>query len=233
MPDPTTTHYGFTKPTVGADGNAWGALLNTNFDLIDAAVFTMMPIAGGTFSGAVSGPTPAVDNNTTLLSTTAWFMGQLSSATPTMNGTAAAGTSTRVTRQDHVHPTDTSRAPTANPTFTGKLLADAASTPPFAVTFNATTMTADCSQSNVLTTTFTANVTTAPTMSNQSDGQTINWFITQDGSGSRTMTWPASFKWVNGSAGVLSTAPGSVDCLVATWRAATSSWYASLSKGFA
>lgn len=36
-----------------------------------------------------------------------------------MNGTAAVGTSKRAARADHVHPTDTSRAPLASPTFTG------------------------------------------------------------------------------------------------------------------
>jgi len=35
------------------------------------------------------------------------------------NGTQSAGTSTLYARADHVHPTDTSRAPLASPTFTG------------------------------------------------------------------------------------------------------------------
>lgn len=108
-----------------------------------------------------------------------------------------------------------------------------ASTPPVAVTFSATAMTLNCNLSNVFTTTFTANVTTAPTISNPIDGQTINWFITQDGTGSRTMTWPSSFKWPGGSAGVLSTAANSVDLLLAVYRSSTGFWYASLSKGFA
>lgn len=41
------------------------------------------------------------------------------STTPAMDGTAAVGTETRYARGDHVHPTDTSRAPIASPTFTG------------------------------------------------------------------------------------------------------------------
>jgi hypothetical protein len=42
-----------------------------------------------------------------------------SGSTPVMDGTAAAGTATTWARADHVHPTDTSRAPAASPTFTG------------------------------------------------------------------------------------------------------------------
>ena len=108
-----------------------------------------------------------------------------------------------------------------------------AQTPSVAVTFSATAMTVNCAISNVFTTTFTANVTTAPTLSNPSDGQTINWFITQNGTGGWTMTWPTSFKWAGGTAGVLSTGANAVDLLVATYRSSTGFWYASLSKGFA
>jgi hypothetical protein len=43
----------------------------------------------------------------------------LSSTTPIVDGTAAVGTGTTTARGDHVHPTDTSRAPLASPTFTG------------------------------------------------------------------------------------------------------------------
>lgn len=111
-------------------------------------------------------------------------------------------------------------------------IAGSASTPPVVVSFSATAMTLDCRLSNVFTTTFTANVTTAPTISNPADGQTINWFITQDATGSRTMTWPASFKWPGGVAGVLSTGANSVDLVVATYRSATSAWYVSIAKAF-
>jgi hypothetical protein len=42
-----------------------------------------------------------------------------SNANPGMDGTAAPGTSALYSRGDHIHPTDTSRAPLASPTFTG------------------------------------------------------------------------------------------------------------------
>lgn len=112
-------------------------------------------------------------------------------------------------------------------------LTGSARTAPSAVTFNATTMTVDCSLSNIFTTTFTANVTTAPTISNPGDGQTINWFITQDATGGRTMTWPTSFKFAAGSPTTLSTSANAVDMLVATYRASNTTWYATLARNFA
>lgn len=45
--------------------------------------------------------------------------GELSSTLPVIAGTAAIGTSTAVARADHKHPTDTTRAAVASPTFTG------------------------------------------------------------------------------------------------------------------
>ena len=44
---------------------------------------------------------------------------EASDTTPSMDGTAAAGTGTTWARADHVHPTDTSRAPLASPALTG------------------------------------------------------------------------------------------------------------------
>jgi hypothetical protein len=72
-----------------------------------------------TLQGSTVGVTLAADTNTTGLATTAFVVGQAGSATPIVNGTAAVGTSLRYARQDHVHPTDTTRAPLASPTFTG------------------------------------------------------------------------------------------------------------------
>jgi hypothetical protein len=46
-----------------------------------------------------------------------------SSTMPTMDGTAVVGTGTTWARADHAHPSDTSRAPLASPTFTGTVTA--------------------------------------------------------------------------------------------------------------
>jgi hypothetical protein len=45
--------------------------------------------------------------------------GMSSATNPVMNGAAAPGTGTTWSRNDHVHPSDTSRAPINSPTFTG------------------------------------------------------------------------------------------------------------------
>jgi hypothetical protein len=76
-------------------------------------------LASPTLTGTPISTTAAADTNTTQIATTAYVVGQASSATPVVNGTAAVGTSLKYARADHVHGTDTSRAPLANPTFTG------------------------------------------------------------------------------------------------------------------
>jgi hypothetical protein len=46
-------------------------------------------------------------------------VGQASATNPVMDGSVAIGTSLKYARADHVHPTDTSRAPLTSPGFTG------------------------------------------------------------------------------------------------------------------
>ena len=91
------------------------------------------------------------------------------------------------------------------------------------------TLTLDCDTSNVFTVTLTENVSSL-VLNNIGSGQTVNVLLTQDGTGSRTMSWPASFKWPSGSAPSLSTGAGEVDLLTATRIG--SSWYATLIKDF-
>jgi len=75
--------------------------------------------ASPALTGAPTAPTAAANTNTTQLATTAFVLGQASTTTPNMNGTAAVGTSNTFARADHVHPSDTSRAPLASPALTG------------------------------------------------------------------------------------------------------------------
>ena len=108
--------------------------------------------------------------------------------------------------------------------------AGSAATPVVAVTCAATT-TVDCSLGNIFTIPMSTNVTTL-TMSNPSSGQTVNIVFTQDGTGSRVITWPANFKWSGGTAAALSTAATKVDLLVATWIPSASIWIVALTKDF-
>jgi microcystin-dependent protein len=106
-------------------GSAWGALSSVfAFPAITttgaASIGTTLGVTGvATLSGGGTSTTPATDNNTTNIATTAFVVGQAAATAPVMDGTAAVGTSFRYARQDHVHPTDTTRAPLASPTFTG------------------------------------------------------------------------------------------------------------------
>ncbi|MEY4300595.1 MAG: Ralstonia phage phiRSL1 [Verrucomicrobiota bacterium] len=78
---------------------------------------------------------PDASSNSREIASTAWVKSQgygtggsggsspsPSSAAPAANGTAAAGTATTYARGDHVHPTDTTRAPLAQPVLTAPVV---------------------------------------------------------------------------------------------------------------
>lgn len=52
--------------------------------------------------------------------------------------------------------------------------------------------------------------------------------LTQDGTGSRTVTWPAAVKWPIAAAPILSTAAGKVDRVVVTTYNGGTTWYGDL-----
>lgn len=76
-------------------------------------------LSSPTFTGEPAAPTASPDQNDIQIATTAFVVGQAASATPQADGVAAVGTSVKYARADHVHPTDTTLAPKASPTFTG------------------------------------------------------------------------------------------------------------------
>lgn len=112
-----TTTTGLTK-TVNV-GTSGGAGSTTSITIGTGVGSTTTNIYGAVLQGGGTSVTSAADTNTTAIATTAFVVGQAGSATPIVDGTAAVGTSLRYARQDHVHPTDTSRAALASPTFTG------------------------------------------------------------------------------------------------------------------
>jgi hypothetical protein len=80
---------------------------------------TYAPLASPSLTGTPLSTTASVSTNTTQIATTAFVLGQAGTASPIVNGTAAVGTSLLYSRQDHVHPTDTTRAALNSPAFTG------------------------------------------------------------------------------------------------------------------
>ena len=79
-------------------------------------------VSGATaFTLSPTSPTPSTNDNSTKLATTAYYIGQAGTASPIIDGNATVGTSYLFARQDHVHPTDTTRAPVLQPTFTNSI----------------------------------------------------------------------------------------------------------------
>lgn len=89
------------------------------------------------------------------------------------------------------------------------------------------TWTPDAANGNVQTITLTGNLT-LNAFSNPVSGQTITFIITQDATGSRTLT--STMKFAGGSK-TLSTAANSIDILTVSYIGTT--YYATLSKGYA
>lgn len=83
---------------------------------------TRAPVDSPNFTGTPTAPTPTAGDNSTKVATTEFVMGNAgvpATAQPLADGTAAVGVSNKYAREDHVHPTDSSRAPVNSPGFTG------------------------------------------------------------------------------------------------------------------
>jgi hypothetical protein len=198
MADTTTPNYGLTKPEVGASEDTWGTKINTNLNLID----TQMKVS---------------DDRSAANTTTA------NAALPKAGGAMTGPITTNstfdgvdVAARDAVLTTTTNTANAANTT------ANAAATLTAVQTFtagqrgevtaltDASSIATDLALSNNFSVTLAGNRTLAnPT--NTVAGQSGSIFITQDGTGSRTLAFGANFKFVAGTAPTLSTAAASVD----------------------
>lgn len=140
-----TANYGWPKPTVGDDTDIWGGELNSSLDGIDSIVHGIdtraptssgaTPLMNGTADPGAAGtyareghihPTDtsryAAANPSgfqTAAQVTSAINGAASTTLPLMDGAATVGGSGKWSDGAHVHPSDTSRAPVNNPTFTG------------------------------------------------------------------------------------------------------------------
>lgn len=66
-------------------------------------------------------------------------------------------------------------------------------------------------------------LTSSPTftrITGGSDGELLTLFVQQDGTGSRTVTWPAAVVWVGGAAPTLDTDPNDLN-IIQFWKIGT------------
>jgi hypothetical protein len=155
------TYSSWTVNVGGVVSGSWGSITGTLSDQTDlqAALDLKANLASPSLTGTPLSTTASVSTNTTQIATTAFVLGQVGTATPIVNGTAAVGTSLLYSRQDHVHPIDTTRAALASPTFTG--------TPTLPTGTIATTQTAGNNTTALATTAFvTAAVPAFATLTN-------------------------------------------------------------------
>jgi hypothetical protein len=90
-------------------------------------------------------------------------------------------------------------------------------------------VTLDLSTGNVVSVTLTGTVTlTLPTFTGTAMARSFGFYVKQDGTGSRTITWPASVKWAGGTAPTLSTGANALDILVFETIDGGTNWYGSL-----
>lgn len=194
-----------------------------------ATVGTAWSIAQTNIDGAVTGPASSTSGNV-----------------PTFNGTGGK------TLQDSGIAAS-SLAPKASPTFTGTVTIPNGASATDAAAYGQTQLrsgggldtvnnmgnitgatTANLANGNMQYGTLTGNVTF--TFSGATNGSECEMVLslTQDGTGSRTITWPASVKWAGGVGPTISTAASANDQFVFRTRDGGTTWYGALiGKGFA
>jgi len=112
-------------PLINGVANSGVSGLGSRVDHVHPTDTSRAPLASPVFTGDPQAPTPATADNDTSIATTAYVKASLladrpfSATSPIIDGTANPGVAANVSRGDHVHPTDTSRAPLASPVFTG------------------------------------------------------------------------------------------------------------------
>lgn len=108
-------------------------------------------------------------------------------------------------------------------TFNGTQLFNDKAASPFVVLTDAATVAIDTDTGNNFRVTLGGNRTMG-VASNVTDGQRIVLVVEQDGTGSRTLTFPAQYVFTDGEVPVLLTAPGAVDVFEGVYDSDTASF---------